>query len=134
MTEPKHILFTNERLSKSGKTNEWLVCSKYDQTDVIGQVKWFGRWRCYGFFPFKDTVFEKQCLRDIADFCEEQTKHHRLLTTPIHAHTAQFGSELWCKKCNPYCHDKHAPSMLTWCGHPKCPMNPASFSVKEKAK
>ena len=36
----------------------------------LGQVKWYGPWRCYSFFPEAGTLFEKQCLRDIAAFCE----------------------------------------------------------------
>lgn len=46
---------------------------------------------------------------------------------PIHAHTAQFGSELWCEECNPYCAKNHGPNKLQFCGHPKCPMNPKRF-------
>lgn len=53
---------------------------------------------------------------------------------PIHAHTAQFGSELWCKECNPVCADKHGPTKLQWCGHPDCPMNPERFRKKALVK
>jgi len=35
---------------------------------LLGQVKWFPRWRQYTFFPTKDTVFSKGCLCDIEDF------------------------------------------------------------------
>ena len=61
------------------KTKVWDVVKNTDDEFKItlGEVSWFGRWRCYAFFPHLDTVFEKTCLRDIADFCEEQTKAHR---------------------------------------------------------
>ena len=42
----------------------------------LGLVKWFGRWRKYSFFPCADTVFEQDCLRDIAEIIEFLTKDH----------------------------------------------------------
>ena len=43
----------------------------------IGAVSWFGRWRKYCFFPAAETVYEQDCLRDIAAFCEQKTTEHR---------------------------------------------------------
>jgi hypothetical protein len=43
----------------------------------IGDIKWYGAWRCYCFFPVHGSLFEEDCLRDIADFCETQTAAHR---------------------------------------------------------
>jgi hypothetical protein len=40
----------------------------------LGEVKWYGRWRCYAYFPVNDTLYEKTCLRDIANFCEKKTR------------------------------------------------------------
>jgi len=40
-------------------------------------VKWISHWRCYGFHPEPGTIFEKDCLRYIADFCERETKVQR---------------------------------------------------------
>jgi hypothetical protein len=63
------------------KRSKWLTFSIWDATDktviisvrpkenkteLLGFIKWFGRWRCYAFFPSPDCVFEQQCLRDIA--------------------------------------------------------------------
>lgn len=58
--------------SASGKTGIYLVVAKTGGKN-LGEVRWFGRWRCYGFYPYEGTVFERHCLRDIADFCERQT-------------------------------------------------------------
>jgi len=44
---------------------------------LLGEVCWTGRWRQYAFFPEAGMMFERQCLRDIADFCESETKKHR---------------------------------------------------------
>lgn len=76
MSEPKYIQFVDAGYSSSGKTKVWDVATKEDSEDLLGQIKWFGSWRCYAFCPYDKTVFEKTCLRDIANFCEEQTKLH----------------------------------------------------------
>lgn len=60
----------------TGKTAIWAVHASKDGWP-IGDVRWFGRWRCYAFYPAADTVFEKVCLRDIARFVDEQTALHR---------------------------------------------------------
>jgi hypothetical protein len=73
-----HVYFDFVTRSKSGKTLEYHVMTK-DDTDCLGSVNWFGRWRCYAFNPWPGTVFEKTCLREIADFCERLTKEHRAM-------------------------------------------------------
>lgn len=57
----------------TGKTKVWDIVSK-EGAVPLGQVKWFGRWRKYAFFPKPDTVYEAYCLADLADFCREHTK------------------------------------------------------------
>ena len=58
------------------KTKVWAVLSK-DGGLQIGLVSWYGPWRKYCFFPTECTVFEQVCLRQIAQFCETETKVHR---------------------------------------------------------
>jgi hypothetical protein len=58
------------------KTTVWEVVNK-ETGARIGRIGWYGGWRGYAFFPFPNCLFEQQCLRDIADFVEEQTKLHR---------------------------------------------------------
>jgi hypothetical protein len=55
--------------NQNPKTQVWDVKTK-DESIPLGQIKWFGRWRKYAFFPFEDTVYENICLRDIAEFIE----------------------------------------------------------------
>ena len=66
----KWIRFIYLANSKSGKTKVWQV--ETASGEPLGEVKWFARWRKYSFFPLSHTVFEKDCLRDIADFCETE--------------------------------------------------------------
>ncbi len=56
------------------KTKTWDVFG--EKKDLIGRIAWLGRWRKYCFFPELGTVFEQACLREIADFCEHETRHH----------------------------------------------------------
>lgn len=54
------------------KTAVWLIQTVDGMTD-LGEVKFNGGWRCYAFFPLPKTLYERECLRDIADFCERKT-------------------------------------------------------------
>ena len=73
--EVKYIDFYYDRPSKSGKTKIWAVVTYED--DCLGEIRWMGRWRSYAFYPDAHTIYEQDCLRKIADFCEEQTKKLR---------------------------------------------------------
>lgn len=77
MSEAKYIEFHWAGYSKSGSTETWRVMPKNNNDGLIGTIKWYGSWRCYAFYPFPECVFEKQCLRDIANFCEKVTKLQR---------------------------------------------------------
>lgn len=62
--------------STSGKTQIYTVHNS-DSGTLLGEVRWHGPWRKYTFVPAAFTVFEEDCLRDIADFCQDQTIAHR---------------------------------------------------------
>ena len=34
----------------------------------LGVIKWYSSWRQYCFFPAKETIFNKDCMKDIIDF------------------------------------------------------------------
>lgn len=73
----KYIDFSRSRPSASGKTRIWRVLAYHDMSGTdsysLGEIKWHGAWRRYAFFPRPDTLFEHDCLRKIADYCEKQT-------------------------------------------------------------
>jgi hypothetical protein len=70
-----HIEFVPNGPSATGKTFTWIVEAK--DGSAIGEVKWFGRWRKYSFYPASDCVFEQTCLREIAEFIEDRTREQR---------------------------------------------------------
>lgn len=76
-TKPKWIRFQESVVRDPKiKTNIWAVLSIHE-TLPLGYVRWFSNWRKYCFFPLQSTIYEQDCLRDIANFCESQTKTHR---------------------------------------------------------
>jgi len=43
---------------------------------LLGWVRWYGPFRGYSFFPCEGTIYEEECLRDIAEFIEGLNKQH----------------------------------------------------------
>lgn len=70
---------TNLEASRNRKTTTVWDIRTSDGAFMLGQVKWFSRWRKYAFFPEAGTLYEERCMRDIADWCEASTKEHRRL-------------------------------------------------------
>lgn len=77
-TRGDFVIFRNLGIGVGGreKTNTYEVIAKTGSLP-LGQISWFGRWRKYAFDPLPETVYEETCLRDIAQFIEEETKNHR---------------------------------------------------------
>ncbi len=76
----KYIEFVDAGTSESGKTRLWDVYPKGNRQMVLGEVSWYSPWRKYVFMPpsgTADVVFDQTCLRDVANFIEEQTKLHK---------------------------------------------------------
>lgn len=74
--EIEYINFINKRPSATGRTLLVDVQSVRQRT-ILGEIKWLGRWRQYVFHPADWTAFNPDCLRVIADQCEQMTKDHR---------------------------------------------------------
>jgi hypothetical protein len=72
---PKWVQFTDERPSPSGKTKGWHV--RTTGGVLLGYIFWRAPWRKYVFAPAADTIYEEDCLRDIADFIDTKTTEHK---------------------------------------------------------
>lgn len=59
------------------KTCTWAVWEK--NGGVLGQIKWFSHWRQYVFAPVEDTVFNVECMADIAAFIIEHKKDRNVV-------------------------------------------------------
>jgi len=75
--EQQWIEFAESQIPAGRKTRIWWVIPDGGET-ALGEVRWYGPWRQYSFFTSSSTpaVFERKCLRDIADFCEARTREH----------------------------------------------------------
>ena len=71
-----YIEFRDMGTSASGKTRVWYVVNKNNVDDVPGIIKWNGGWRKYVYHS-GPAYYDWQCLRQIADFIEDQTKIHK---------------------------------------------------------
>jgi hypothetical protein len=68
MIESRYLEF--DRVGYTGKTDVWNVLSR-STGFVLGQIKWFGRWRQYCFFPTPKSVFNPKCMEDICKLIKE---------------------------------------------------------------
>ena len=70
MKESKYIEFVH--VEDKPKTKVWEVRRKSDEWDkngiALGQIKYFGRWRQYAFFPHEGTIWNYECMMDIILF------------------------------------------------------------------
>jgi len=61
--ENEYIIF-EERSSQTGVTK--IIDLIAIQSKIkLGEIKWFGAWRKYAFFPNENTIYDKACLETI---------------------------------------------------------------------
>lgn len=66
-----------EKIDSGGrKTDVFEVWNIFDGGS-LGIIKWKANWRKYAFFPYFNSYFEQDCLRDIAKFIEKETKNYK---------------------------------------------------------
>jgi hypothetical protein len=61
-----YLSFERTGKSPSGKT--WIVVV-YGVRARLGEIRWFGRWRHYAFFPDDGTLYNPDCMGEIASMC-----------------------------------------------------------------
>lgn len=66
--ESKYLEF--DKAGWTGKTHVVNVLSKPTEF-ILGQIKWFSRWRQYCFYPSPNTIFNTTCLEDINKYIKE---------------------------------------------------------------
>jgi len=68
--------------TKGRVTYTWVVYAAAGGQQ-LGLVAWWSPWRRYCFFPAHRTVFEQDCMREIATFIEDQTNERRAATKAL---------------------------------------------------
>ena len=61
----KHIHFVE--VEKKPKTSVW-ECRNNSSTGTLGEIKWYGPWRQYCYFPTVQAVYSVGCFEDINAF------------------------------------------------------------------
>ena len=72
----KYIRAVERPLAPGKITAQYAVESTYD-TSYLGEIKWYGPWRGYAFYPYIDCVFEPKCLNTICEWIAELNQAHR---------------------------------------------------------
>lgn len=70
-----YLRIEEEGLSPSGKTKIFSV--RATSGAMLGEIKWFSAWRKYCFFPEAATVFDRDCLEMIGNYCWNKTQVQR---------------------------------------------------------
>ncbi len=70
MIDSKYLRFDQAQVGDNRKTEVWNVYSK-SSGGMLGQIKWFGQWRQYCFWPFRDRIFNTECMSDISKVIKE---------------------------------------------------------------
>jgi len=70
LKETKYLAFVLVPNEDKRKTKVVAIINKNHQ-EIIGEVRWFSRWRQYCFFPATDTTWNVNCIQDIGDFIGE---------------------------------------------------------------
>jgi hypothetical protein len=70
-TRYQYIYFERVEAAKGRKTLLF-ECRNNNSDFILGEVKWYGPWRQYCFFPEGSvTVFNRTCLADVQNFLQE---------------------------------------------------------------
>ena len=73
MLESEFIYIEKVELPKR-KTPIYKLFSVSNHDIKLGEIKWFGAWRQYCFYPEGNTIFDRKCLTYINNFLEEVNK------------------------------------------------------------
>jgi hypothetical protein len=65
-----------DEIETTRKTRSFSVRTA-DHATLLGYINFYPRWRKYSFYPKAETLYETDCFRDIAEFCEKETVRWR---------------------------------------------------------
>lgn len=77
--ETRYLAFVKLASVAKIKTDVWDVRSVTRPGLVLGQVRWYGPWRQYCFWPARETVFNRECLESIESFIGKLMEERRAM-------------------------------------------------------
>ena len=48
-----------------------------NQGHYLGDIKWYGAWRKFCFYPIQETIWDNKCLSELLNFLEQYNKEWR---------------------------------------------------------
>lgn len=73
----KYLAFIDMTLQHSQrKTKTFYVVSRVGG-DRLGEIKWHGPWRRYVFQPLGPSIYDANCLKDIAKFIDNEMEQRK---------------------------------------------------------
>lgn len=66
--ETKYLAFVIFPTEKKTKT---IAIINRHHDEVIGEIRWFSRWRQYCFFPYDGTIWNTDCMSSVEDVIKE---------------------------------------------------------------
>jgi hypothetical protein len=73
-TEYKHIFFEKWTLLSKKADNPEYNCRNNKTKTILGYISYYEPWSCYVWQGKENCCFDKNCLRDIADFLDQLNK------------------------------------------------------------
>jgi hypothetical protein len=70
-----HLTFELQPKPAKRKTEIWTVVAQGEVR--LGDVRWHAPWRRYTFHPDVDTLYDEECLTEIAIFCGACTRERK---------------------------------------------------------
>ncbi len=61
----------------SRKTSIYEIYEKNTTGCLLGEIKWYGAWRKFCFFPNEKTIWDTKCLTKITEFLDKTNKEYR---------------------------------------------------------
>lgn len=70
-----YLRFVDAGIPEGQKTRRYTVYGT--GSNSLGQIRFYGAWRKFCFFPNEMTTFDSTCLTEISDFCQHQNDLRR---------------------------------------------------------
>ena len=74
----EHLIFIDISSDYPEKKTKTVVVRTRRSANMLGTIKWFANWRKYTFVPEPDTLYDSNCLHDIAEQCGLLTTERKL--------------------------------------------------------
>lgn len=78
ITENKYIAFWLDTKQPKTKKTKVIAVINIHHDEIIGEIRWFSKWRQYCFYPYNETIWNIDCLSSVTDVIRELMLRRRL--------------------------------------------------------